>query len=132
MLLVVLLVMKPVTTIPSLGIVALVGSVGFESQSRSHEPYPIVGETVRPSRWATVGRWVTISVITAWRCCLVYAAWCRDGVCQVCGDSCPLSPSGVSGACLPLSEQMYLMELDLSPFLPGLGRRRGRAALRCV
>jgi hypothetical protein len=70
-------------TIPSLGIVALVGSVGFESQSRSHEPHPVVGGTVRPSFRGAVGRWATISVITAWRCYLVCAAWHRDGVCQV-------------------------------------------------
>jgi hypothetical protein len=41
-----------------------------------------------------------------------------DGICLDQGDSCPLSPSGVSEACLLLSEQAYLVELDLSLFLP--------------
>ena len=36
----VLLVLKPVTTIPSLGVVALVGLIGLESQCRSREPIP--------------------------------------------------------------------------------------------
>jgi hypothetical protein len=79
----VLLVMKPVTMILSLKVMALVGLVGLESQSHSCEPHPAVGRTVRPSRQAIVGWWVTVPVITAWRCCLVCAAWRGDGVCLV-------------------------------------------------
>jgi hypothetical protein len=88
-----------------------VSLVGLESQSRSCEPHPAVGGTIHPSR---------------------RAAWRRDGVCLVLEDSYSLSPGGVIGVCLPLSEQAYLVELDLSPFLPRSGRRRGRAVLHCV
>jgi hypothetical protein len=48
----ILLVVKPVTKILSLGVMALVGLVGLESQGHSCEPHPVVGGTIRPSRQA--------------------------------------------------------------------------------
>jgi hypothetical protein len=111
---------------------ALVGLIDLKSQGHSREPHPVVGGTIRPSRQTIFGWWVIVPVVTAWRCYLVRAAWRRDGVCLVQGDSCLLSPNGVSGACLPLLEQAYLMELDLFPFLLGSGLRRGRATLCCT
>jgi hypothetical protein len=46
--------------------------VGLESQSRSCEPHPTVGGTICPSRRAVIGWWVTVPVVTTWRCCLVW------------------------------------------------------------
>jgi hypothetical protein len=106
---------------------------GLESQGRGRAPHPVVGGAECPSSRAEFGRWDAVPVITVWWCCLVCAGWRRDGVCPKMGDSCPLSPSGVSGACLSLSELAYLVELNL-PSAPsqGSGRRRGRTMLRSV
>jgi hypothetical protein len=60
---------------------ALVGLVSLKSQGHGCGPHPIVGEAVCLSRQAVSRRWVTVPVVTAWRCCLVHAAWHRDGVC---------------------------------------------------
>lgn len=111
---------------------ALIGLIDLKSQGRSCEPHPVVGGTVRLSHRTIFGWWVTIPVITAWRCCLICAVCHSDDVYLVRGDRCPLSPNGVSRACLPLLEKAYLMELDLFSFLSGLGWRRGRATLCCT
>ena len=51
----VLPVVRLVTSIPSLGVMALVGLVGLKSQGCSCEPHPVVGEAVRPSHQAIFG-----------------------------------------------------------------------------
>jgi hypothetical protein len=51
---------------------------------------------------------------------------CRDDACP--RDSCPLSPDGVSGACLSLSRQAYLMQPDLPFSLPKDRDRRKRSS----
>jgi hypothetical protein len=45
----VLLVVGLVTTVLSFGVMAFISLVGLESQGRSREPHPLVGEAVRPS-----------------------------------------------------------------------------------
>ena len=40
---VVLLVVEPLTTIPSSGVLVIVGLAGLGSQDRSREPHPVVG-----------------------------------------------------------------------------------------
>jgi hypothetical protein len=112
---------------------ALVGLIGLESQGHSCEPHPIVGGAVHPSCGVVFGRWVTYwssppsgAALSAQR----GVGWHLSGR----GHSCALSPSGMSGACLLLSEQAYLVELDLSPFNPEVGteKRSCGAALREV
>jgi hypothetical protein len=68
---VVLLVVEPLTTISSSGVVVLVGLANIGSHVRSHEPYPVVGGAVCPSRQVVFGRWFTVPVVTARRSCLV-------------------------------------------------------------
>ena len=77
---VVLLVVEPMASIPSLGVMALVDLISLESQGRTCETHLVVGVVVCPSHRAVFGQWVTVPVITAWRCCLVCAAWHGDGV----------------------------------------------------
>jgi hypothetical protein len=78
--LVVLLLVVSAATVASSRVVAFAGLVGLKSQGRRHGPHPVVGGVVRLSCWAMFGWWATVLVITAWRCCLVHAAWHSDGV----------------------------------------------------
>jgi hypothetical protein len=50
------------------------------SQGHRRGSYPVVGGVVHMSRRNIFGWWVTVPAITAWWCCLVSAAWHRDGV----------------------------------------------------
>jgi hypothetical protein len=60
-------------------------------------------------------------------------AWRRDGVCSDRGGSCPLSPGGVSDACMPWSEHAYFVELGPSPSVPGVGsEERSCGAGQCM
>jgi len=51
-----------------------------QSQGCCHEPHPIVGGVVHPSRRTIFGQWVTVLTATARRCCLVFVMRRRDGV----------------------------------------------------
>jgi hypothetical protein len=77
---IVLLLVELVATIPVSGVVVLDGLGGLLSQGHHHGSHPVVGGIVHMSRWALFGWWVSILAIITWRCCLVYAAWRRDGV----------------------------------------------------
>ena len=78
--------------IPSFGVVAFVGLVGLKSQGRRHGPHPVVGEVVHLSCRAVFGCWAAVLIVTARRCCLVYATWRRDVVLLGLGGCCPISP----------------------------------------
>jgi hypothetical protein len=112
-----------VASIPGYGVEVLVGLVGHESQGCGCVPHPVVGGAVHPSLRAIFGRWDAVSVVIAWRCCLVRAGVCRDGACPQ--DSYPLSLGGVSGACLSLSGLAYLMEPDPSSSFSGVETEEG-------
>jgi hypothetical protein len=53
---VVLVVVEPLTTISSSRVVVLVGLANIRSHVRSHEPHPVLGGVVRPSRQVVFGR----------------------------------------------------------------------------
>jgi hypothetical protein len=53
---------------------------GLLSQGHYRGSHPIVGGVIHVSRRAVFGRWVTVLAVTAWRCCLISAAWRGDGV----------------------------------------------------
>ena len=123
---VILLVVEPVTLIPGLGVMAVVGLIGPESQGHSREPHPIVSGVVRSSRCAVFERWVTVLIVTIRWCCLVCAAWRSVGVYPCC-------PCEVSRACLPLS-RLGVPNGARSLLIPsqGLELRRGREVLHSV
>jgi hypothetical protein len=130
----------------STGIILVVGSRPWSSfawllqKAEGHDPYhwgqgsPQVRKVsrLRPLSWIpshsewghtrvlsiciqTMG---FIPVATVVWCCLIGAAWHRDGIWLDWGDCCSLGPCEVSAACLLLLEQAYWAMLYLSPSCP--------------
>jgi hypothetical protein len=90
-------------------------------QGLHHGSHPVVGRIVHASYWTVSGRWALYLAITAMRCCLVHAAWHKDGVWPEWGDCSPPGPCRVSATCTLQSEQACLVGFDLSSFLPRVG-----------
>jgi len=67
--------------IPGSEVMAYVGLGGLESQGRSYELHPIVGETVRPSHQAISGWWSPY-LSSPPGGLVLSTVWCRDGACS--------------------------------------------------